>query len=450
MKRSSLLIGVCLLALCTRQAGAQEVPARLGLEDAIRIARTHNPQFRQVTNDREIAAARERQNIGGLLPDLSASIGFSGQKSRQLTGLGDLGEIVDTPTFVESTLSNANQGIDLTITLFDGGANLNRIREGRANTRAVEARIDARAAQLRADVTRAYYDLLRAERAAQVEEQLLASAREQLSMTQRRFEIGSARREDVLGAEATVAIQEQRVGQAVGNARKRRLLLLREMGVQGDVEFELTGELPEIFDPADLDADSLLAIAAGVNPRIIEWESEIRAREHAASVARGARLPRITARAGFSRSVYGKEYDAFFELEPPNRTFSFGISASLPIFNRFQTAHTIVTADAAVVNAKEQLRAERMALEVEVRSTLVDLQNAYRAVQLAERTLALSQERLELTWERYRIGGNVSFVELQNVIDGAATAERDAVDARFAFAAAVVELEAKLGMEVSR
>ena len=46
------------------------------------------------------------------------------------------------------------------------------------------------------------------------------------------------------------------------------------------------------------------------------------------------------------------------------------------------------------------------------------------------------------------MGGAVSFVELQNAIDGAARAEREAIDARFAFVNARISLEAKVGKEV--
>jgi len=55
---------------------------------------------------------------------------------------------------------------------------------------------------------------------------------------------------------------------------------------------------------------------------------------------------------------------------------------------------------------------------------------------------------LDLTQERYRTGTAVSFLQLQNAIDQAASAEQAAVQARFNFAAALVNLETKVGREV--
>jgi outer membrane protein len=427
---------------------AQDLPARLTLEDALRIARSYNPQYRQVLAERDVASAQQRQGLGALLPTLSASFGTGGGSSRTLSGQGNLGEVIESEEFVHSRSSSASQGINAQITLFDGGANLNRIRESSLNAQSVEARITARAMQMRADVAARYYAALQAEHALRVEEQLLASAREQFTMTQRRFEIGSARREDLLGAEAQVANQEQQVEQARSNLSKMRLQLLRELGVGQTIDFELVDETGTIFDPSGIDKERLLADALVASPRIIERETAVSSRKHGVSTARGARLPRITASGGLSRSTQGREFDALFDVNPRNRSLNFNISASLPLFSGFQTSYNIANAELQLTNATEQLRAERLALETEVRTALIDLENAYRSHLHAERSLALSQERLELTEERYRTGGAVSFIDLQNAIDGAARAERQAIDARFAFVNTLVTLEAKVGKEV--
>src|SRR5690625_2018228 len=127
-------------------------------------------------------------------------------------------------------------------------------------------------------------------------------------MTERRSEIGSARREDLLGAEAQVVNQEQQLEQARNNAEKMRLQLLRELGVDQEIgDFELVDERIEIFDPSSLDEEELIAEALRVSPRILEREAALRSRKHGVSTARGARLPRITVSGGMSRSTTGRE-----------------------------------------------------------------------------------------------------------------------------------------------
>lgn len=443
-----ILALAALLAALPAPALAQEVPARLTLDDALRLARANNPVYRQALNDVDVAAAQAREGLGALLPNLNASVGFNGQNARSYTGRGNYEEVLTSDSVVVTRGSNASQSVSMAMTLFDGGANVNRMRGGRAQVRAAEARIDARAMQLRADVATRFFMAMMRERNVAVEEALLISAREQFEITQRRFEIGSARREEILGAEVELATQELQAERARNEARKARLELLREMGIDFEAEFTVVGEPPAPFDPSGLEVEALTARALGSNPRILEAAENVRARELGARAARGARLPTVSANASFSRSQGFPEYDGLFVLDPLNRSMSFGLSVTLPIFTRFQTSSAIVAADAQLDDAHEQLRAERLAVETEVRTALLDLRNAYRSVELAERSLALSQERLELTLERYRIGGTVSFVELQNATDGAARAERQMIEARFNFVQALIALESRVGGEV--
>jgi len=441
------IFSVCLLLVAAPLA-AQEIPDRLTLDDALRLARLHNPQFLQVLNDLEVAAAQERQGWGALLPTASASLGFTGSISRTLTGSDPYGDVVTRDSIAKSTTSSASQGVSFSMTLFDGGGNIHRLRAERANVRSVDARIARQALELRQIVANAFFAAVQQRRGVEVEEQLLASAREQLQITQRRFEIGSARREELLGAEAQVLSQEQQLFRARGEARKAQLRLLQQMGISGEPSFDLADEVPDVFDPALLDTGALVAEALASSPRIREREAALRASESRRSAARSARLPRLSGTLGFGRSVGAREYDAFFDLNPPNRSLSFSLSASLPLFTGFQTTAAIASANAAVADAQAQLRQEQLAVETEVREALVDLENAYAAVELAERALALSQERLQLTQERYRSGTTVQFVELQQAIDRAAQAERNAIEARFNFVRALIALETKVGKEV--
>jgi len=434
--------------LAASSARAQEVPERLSLEDALRIARANSPAYSQAVNQLESAAAQQRVGWGQLLPSLSTSLSFSASTARTLSAVDEFGQVLEEPDYITATSSQASQGIGLQMTLFDGFANVNRARAARAGMRAAEAAVDAAGLQLRQDVTTAYFRAVQADRQLEVARALLASAREQLAMTEQRFQIGSANREDVLGALATVARHERSVLQAEGAVEKMRLDLLRVMGVKGRTDFTLTDGLPEVFDPSVLDVDALVEAAMAASPRVAQREAEARRAELAASASRGTRLPSVSGSLSYGRGTSRGGYDALFELDPPNRSWGFSLNVTLPLFTRFQTSAQITQAAVDAANAREQLRAERLAVETEVRQALIDLVNAYRAVEIADRTLALSQERLALTQERYRTGTTVSFLQLQNAIDEAANAEQGAVQARFDFAAALVNLETKVGREV--
>ncbi|MBI4544937.1 MAG: TolC family protein, partial [Gemmatimonadetes bacterium] len=298
-----------------------------------------------------------------------------------------------------------------------------------------------------ADVSRRFYAALHARGLIELEERLLVSARDRLAATERLVRVVAATAVDVLGARVDVARQEQALARARGEARKAELELREALGIAGDVAFELAGDFPGVFDPSTLAADALVAAALAGHPRIAEADAAAAAAQRRARAARGTRWPQIGLNAGLSRGMSLSSYDALTELNPKNRTFFFGLSASLPLFEQFRPSAQIARAEAAVSDSREDARAARLALEREVRSALIDLENAHRSLELADQSAALSGERVALAQEQYRQGA-IPFTSLQSVIEQAAAAEREAAAARLTFATALVTLEEKVGKEL--
>jgi outer membrane protein len=123
------------------------------------------------------------------------------------------------------------------------------------------------------------------------------------------------------------------------------------------------------------------------------------------------------------------------------------VSLDVPIFTGFQTQAQVSAAVADARNAEEVLLAGRLTRERDVRSAYIDLENAYRAVNLAERSTDLSNERLRLSRERYAVGA-ITFPELQLLIDRASQEERQLINARYSFGAAVAALEMQVGHSI--
>jgi outer membrane protein TolC len=443
-----ILIATALILGSAVIARAQEVPARLTLDEALRIAAANNPQYRQVLNDASVAAAQERQGWGAFLPSLDASATLAGSSSRAVTGEDNFGQPIMRDSPVEYRRSQSSQRLGASLTLFDGLRSFSDLQAARASSRVVDARREARAVTLRADVSRRFYDALQRERLIQLEARLLASYRERLEATERRLRVASTDPVDVLGAQVDVANQEQKVEQARGEAEKARLELLRDgLGLEAIPAFELEGDAVEPFDPSVLDVDALVAEALRSHPRVLEGEAQVTVARHRASAARGSRWPTITLDAGYSRSMSLQSYEALTELNPRNSTFSFGVTASVPVFTRFRNSAAVAQAEAERGDAEESLRATRLAIDREVRSAFIDLTNAYRAVLGTNRSAELSRQRLELAQEKYGMGA-LSFTDLQTLTERAAEAERQALQARFAFSIALVTLEEKVGREV--
>jgi outer membrane protein len=333
------------------------------------------------------------------------------------------------------------------MTLFDGFANLNNLRGARAGAAAADAGVDAQRNALEAEIKRRFYHVLQSQRLIEIEEGLLDVRQRDLEATERLFRVAARTQVDVLGAQVAVSQQEQALDAARGSARANQLLLSEWIGLENSSDFEAVGALPDVFDPSGLDANALVAEVVNEHPSVRQAEASLDQASFSATAARGSRLPTISANAGLSRALQDQGYSGMFKLNPRDRWFSFGMSVSLPVFNRFQTNQAIAQADANKDAAEEDFRAVRLEVERLVRSNIIEVQNSYRRVQLADRSAQLARQRLEMAREQYQLG-SISYTELQQVVTQASGAERDALSAHGSWANALVALQEVLGQPV--
>jgi outer membrane protein len=438
-----LLLVLLLLSAVALPAGGQQSEG-LSLDDAWGIAAENNPAYQRAQNALITADAARRQSWGAFLPDLRLSLSSGGYLSRTFTGADEFGQPIRRPDPLEYTGSSSSQGVSVSVPVFDGGARYRLYRAARAAEEAVAAGVLVEASTLRAELARRYYDAGRREALIRLEEELLKSAESRHAATERLVRIASASPVDLLGAELAVARQKGALEQARGEAEKAMLLLQEQMGVDDAAARSLSTTPPGVFDPATLAADSLVARAFAMSPRLAQIEAQLRVVEQQRKAAGASRWPTVGVSAGFNRGIGTSGYGSLFDPNPPNQNFNFGLSLSVPLFTRYAASYQMATARVAAMNAGEDARAARLTVEREIRSALIDLQSAYRQVQLMERGRELARRQVELANQQFRLG-SLQFVAFQTIIDSAALAERDALNARYAFAGALATIEEKIG-----
>lgn len=435
-------------ALIPAALGAQEDPLGITLADALALAKRESPAYRRALARLDAAGVQVRAGWGAFLPDIRGDLSFAGTTGSTVTGQDDFGRATSLPEAVDFEQSSATQTLSSSITIFDGLQNLNNLRASQADRNASWAGVAIEVNRVEAEVARRFFSSLTASRLISLEEDLLESAREQLDANTRLFRVAAADQVDVLGAQVDVAQQELALERARNDREKVLLELKEQIGLLEEFDVEPVGELPRVFDPAALSVDSLIEEAFQQNPQLTQFQARLRASERRASAARGLRLPSISASAAYRRSVSLNSYDALFELNPRNESLQFQFGLSLPIFTNFETSQRIAEADLTRREAEENLREERLQLEREVRSALIDLENAHQSVLLARRSAELSRRRVELAREQFRLGA-IAFTNLQSVIGAASQSERDLINRELEFAQAWVTLQERVGSPTS-
>jgi outer membrane protein TolC len=137
-------------------------------------------------------------------------------------------------------------------------------------------------------------------------------------------------------------------------------------------------------------------------------------------------------------------------VNPQNRGYDVGLQVSIPIqILRFNEDLSLRAADLSHDRLVEDYEITRASIEREVRSALIDLNNTWRGLESARRSATLSTERARLTGEQHKYG-TITFVEMQQINDREAQAQRAMLNARFAFMNALLTLEALLGGPLQR
>lgn len=441
---SGSLAGLALLA------GAAPAPAQeaLTLADALAIAVEQSPAMAR-TRSLERGAATERLGSWGrLLPAATAIGGFSVTGTRSFTATDDFGDPTAREEAVEATTRGANQGVGLSLTVFDGAERVFGVEAAGHRLTAAGAATEARWVEVRAEVARHYVALLESRAAIGVEETILDARVRDVEATESLFRVVAADEIDVLGARIEAARQEAEVAGATERARRDALELARAMGIGGRIEADLAIPV-EPFDPAGLDLEELRRIAVEAHPDLRRLAAEVEA-AGAEVAAEGwwAYLPRIEADASFRRSEFGGREIPFFNLDPVDETWRFGLSLSVPVFDRFERRVARVRAEVARRNAEETLRERRLEVEAGVERRWLDVVAAHRQLVIEEAAVEMARERVGLARAKYRVGA-IDFTRLQQVVDQAAAAERTLVVRRFDYHRALIELERAVGRTVA-
>jgi outer membrane protein len=492
LRTAQLITIVVLLAMLAIPAHAQQAPqapATLTLDEAIRLARRYNPQYRIIANDAGGADWQVRAAYAQLLP----SVNVGGGLSYQLAGTERIGNFEDV-TRPAAYGSSYQIGGGMQIS----GRTFFNMAQARAGRSATDARITAAGYQLADDVTRAYLAAKRTSDEVALREQQLKTAQEAQKLAQARFDAGDRPRLDAAQAEVASGRAEVDLLQAQNTARSQRRALLQLIGVELDRDVELTTGLA-VFEPK-WSLDELTATAMSSHPQLLAVRAAESASKAGSRAAAMSYLPSINLNGsvyGYTRATaddnalvtsaqqqvasqkascesnnelnahlasplpgYPKDCSIYVftdadrqaalasnKLFPFNFTktpASFSMSISLPIFNGFSRELQTEQARAQAQDAEYTRRAEELNRRALVANAFDAVQTAYRTVGLEERNTAVGQESLDLAQGRYAAGaGNI--YELMQAQTQKAQADQARLVAVYTFHEAVAQLENAVG-----
>ena len=383
MKRVVLLLVLSIATGAGARAQDLNLPARLTLDEAVRLARERNPTLAAARNGVEVAEAQRLD--ARLRPNPAFSL------------MSDNYPLFEPnrPNFFD------NQQLTLRIDQELELAGRRRLRgeSAVAGVSVAEAAWLDQARRLEFEVRRAYFAVVLAKADADVAQASLAEIDSVIGLNRSRYEVG-----EISGGELR-RIQVERLKfvddlfaaqLALRNARSGLLALLNapDLGVTFDVVETLdaggSATPPPAAAPPPLDPMSLRAEALAQRPDLRAAQTQVQRADTETLLQRALRTPNMTVGAGYQRN-FGAD------------AFVFGVTVPLPIFNKNQGA--IARAEA------ERRQAANLAVAAAT-DVLLDVQQAVNAVdvtrarvQYIEREyLQPARESRDIVLAAYRLG----------------------------------------------
>jgi outer membrane protein TolC len=405
----------------------------LTIEQAIATALQNNYDIQLARNDSAVAAIDYNYRNVALLPQLNANGGLLYNNNNQNVTLAD--GTKRNRSGLRTNNTNAVVGLDWVV--FDG------LKMFVTRTKAAEFLnlgnliIKDQINNTVADVILNYYNIVRYTLQLRVVEEQIALNEDRYRLARYRFEIGVGVKPDMLQAQIDLNAQKgNRLAQLVLVERYRQDLN-RLMNIAPETVYKVSDTIPVQMDLLLPQLQS--GIEANVPLRLAQKNIDIAnltVRER-----RAERLPVISLNSAynFNKNENNTVINPAQPLSSLNKGFNYGVSASVPLFNRFNTRRLIRQAEQSVAFQQTVYQNQRAIISTGLLAAFTTYQLQKELVVLEESNIELAKENQFIARERYRLAAT-TFLELREAQRSLQEAYDRLISARYNMKVAETEI----------
>ena len=310
-----------------------------------------------------------------------------------------------------SSITSASSSFSITQNIYDGGIWWNNIRLAKNNFRITE-QFDR---QIKTNIIRnvhfAYFNYLKAIQLLDVSRSNLMSSQQQLTLVQQQYDLGSAKKTDLLKAE--VRFGQARIDVITNDASVKSAYrnLKNAMGlINSDQDFTIE----EVEKPLELipEFETGFELVQKFNPSVKAKQYQIMSAKLNTKLARGSRLPVISLSASSSGSDENLG-DAISNSYGDKQRTNASLSISIPIYTGNSISSRIQKAKISVDKQESEYLTQLEDLSVQLEDYLDQLNNYIEVIPINETVLESAEEDLKLSQVRYS-QGSTTILEVLN------------------------------------
>ena len=410
------------------------------LEKAVEIALQNKEALKASALDLRSSKQDIKSSYSGILPSLRASTTMTESRfPEQTVGFNQSsGEILSDV----SSITSASSNISINQNIYDGGVWWNNIRLAKNNYKISEQFNRQIKTNIIRNVHFAYFNYLKAMQLLGVARSNLMSSQQQLALVEQKFDLGSAKKTDLL--KAKVRFGQARVDLISNDASLKSAYrnLKNAMGlINTNDEFSIS----DIERPLEIipEFETGFELIQKFNPSIKAKQYQIVAAKIGTKIAKGSRMPNIS----ISASAFGTAEnisDAVSNSYGDNQRTNTSLSISLPLYSGNTISTRIQKAKLTVNKQESEYLTQLEDLSVQLKDLIDQLQNFSEIIPINETVLESAEEDLKLSQVRYS-QGSTTILEVLNAQVSVVQAKSSLVRSKYDAFIQQANLKALLG-----
>lgn len=382
--------GMFFLATSLLRAEIPDLSRPLTLEDCIALGLKNASTIRTAELDVQLNELRVQDAKSAYLPSIQTQGRYSFDDR------------------VDFGFKRDNYNLDVTAEylLWDQGRRRITLDQQRSNRDASASRLERSKQELIFRIVQAYYRLLEAEKLLALDDELLASSRNNAARVRAQFELEKAIEADVAAAEVRVANDElNRLNDenALNIARANLPVVLgldpsTPIQIEDDPTFERylqTGEIERYSKTLE----ETIALALHHRPEIVESTLSLRVLELSLKRAQLDRYPRVSTQGNFS--VRLDDYLANRDDFGKYRSWSAAAIVSFPLFDGGASKREVERAQLQLERLRQQDAELRRSIALEVRQAYLNLIEAEKRLDISAAQVRNARLSLDVTAARF-------------------------------------------------
>ncbi len=362
-------------------------------EECLEYAKENSITLKQAQLTVENNLASELSARGSFLPNINASVGQS---------------INATPI---STTDNkfsysGSYGIDLSLTLYNGGKNRAALKQSKVETEMAEKSLAQQENSIEMAVAEVFIQMLYAMEQIDVAKKSLEISERSLEQGKAFLEVGSINLSEYAQLVSSKASNEYSVILAETTLSNLQVSLKQLLEISQDVRIEaITPTFADNLTTTPLaTVQDVYESALKSRPEIAYYELAITSAEYDLKSAKSSYYPTLSFSAGTGLNHNSSSSYTFTDQMRNNFTTSAGLNLSIPIFNGYQTKASVTRAQNVVNSTSLSLVDAQKDLYQTIETLRNNAANAQAQYMVSEYKLEAVEESLKLVTEQYNVG----------------------------------------------